>query len=108
MPDTLEIETIAIPALYYQEPYEIRAQHYYGMVRLKIGDKVMELSTTIAYDVGRAILTADVAPNEMIMLVINGEQVKLLLPFAKQMAVGLVRKADDADDWQLNTKRKLQ
>jgi hypothetical protein len=104
--NTLKLEVVAMPKMYQQKSMVITAQHYYGMVRLKIDDKFVELPTTIAYDIGRAILLADVAPNEMIMLVINGEQVELLLPFAQKIAIALVRKADDADDWQIKTKRK--
>ena len=103
---TLELEVVRKPPVYVPTIYKIIAQHYYGMVRLKIGDRFCELSTTIAYDIGRAILTADVAPDEMILLIINGERVELLLPIAKRVAIALIRKADDADDWQINTKRK--
>ena len=104
--NTLEVEVAALPLYYEPIINRITAQHHYGMVRLNIGDKFIELSTTVAYDIGRVIMMADVAPDEMIVLVVNGERVELLLSIAERVAVALLRKADDADDWQINTRSK--
>lgn len=87
---------------------KIYIRHRFGVVYLMMGKKVHSLTTTIAYDVGRVILLADIAPDEMFMLSINGERVELLSSIARKVAIGLVRKAEDADDWQiLNRNRKL-
>jgi len=106
---TLDIEIIARPLVWIPTIDKIYMRHRFGVVYLIMGDKVQPLTTTMAYDMGIAILFSDVAPNEMFMLSINGEQVKLPSSIARRVAIGLVRKADDADDWQMqNSTRKLQ
>ena len=109
MMGTLEIEVIASPIVYIPTIDKIYIRHRFGVVYLIMGDKVQPLTTTTAYDMGIVILFCEVAPNEMFMLNINGEQVKLPSSIARRVAIGLCRKADDADDWQMqNSTRKLQ
>jgi len=109
MTGTLEIEVVAKPLVYIPTIDKIYVRHRFGVVYLIMGEKVQPLTTTVAYDIGRVILLANLPPDEMFMVSINGERVELLSPIARKVAIGLVRKADDADDWQIfNVKRKLQ
>jgi len=105
----LEVEAVARPLVYIPTIDKIYIRHRFGVVYLIMGNKVQPLTTTVAHDIGVVILLANLAPDEMFMVSINGERVELLPPIAIKVAIGLVRKADDADDWQIfNGKRKLQ
>ncbi len=104
MSDTLQIDLEKTPLVYIPTIGRIVARHTFGKVWLFIDDKRVELSTTIAHGIGMAIFRAKIAPDEMIVLTINGERIELLWPMAKRLAVALLRKADDADDWQLQRK----
>lgn len=95
-----------IPAPYVPGIGNIVVRHEFGKVVLFINNKRAELSTITAHGIGMAIAKAQVAPNEMIVLKINNERIELLWPVAFKLATALLRKADDADDWQIN-KRKI-
>lgn len=75
-----------------------------GKVILFISQKRVELDTLTAHRIGYTMGTAKLAPNEMIVLTINGEKIDLLWPVAVKVSAALLRKADDADDWQLRRK----
>jgi hypothetical protein len=76
---------------------------------MHIGKRGVDLSTVIAHQIGMIIVKAvpGLEPNELIVLNINRKKIELLGPLAQRVAVALLRKADDADTWQLN-RSKLQ
>lgn len=103
----MKVEIEKIPTVFIPSIQQAVARHRTGMVYLKLDNKVVEMNTLTAHRIGMALALADTAPDEMVILVINGERVELLKPFAVKVATALLRKADDADDWQLTNKRKL-
>jgi len=103
--DTFNIDIALIPTIHIPvEKTIIRSK--LGRVYLSIGSKVVELSTITAHKIGMAIFNAKIDYNELIVLEINKERFEYLWPNAKKVAAGLLRKADDADDWQLNRRKK--
>jgi len=102
--NTLVLKTAEAPLIYVPKITQIVVRHEMGMVILFIDLKRVELTTLIAHSIGYNIHMVKLAPNEMIVLSINGEEIELLWSVAKKLATGLLRKADDADDWQLRRK----
>ena len=86
----------------------ISAKHHFGKVILFINGKGVELTTTIAYGAGLAIARAKLDIGEMIVLSINGEKIDLPEPFAMKVAGAILRKAEDADDFQLGVQHARQ
>ena len=74
-----------------------------GMVYLVFDGKPVEFTTITAHKVGLDIAKRipKLAPDELIVLNLNGHRMELLRDTASKISTGLVRKADDADDWQL-------
>lgn len=75
-----------------------------GKVVMFLGRQKVEMTTVVAHRIGLAIarrLVPNLSPGELVALTINGERLELLGPVANRLAVGLLRKADAADDWQL-------
>lgn len=95
---------IAHTPVIYQPPENIFVRHINGQVHLYVGKRGVELSTTIAHKIGMTIVKAvpGLELNEMIVLNINNEKIELLGLPAQRVAVALLRKADDADTWQIN------
>lgn len=101
--NTLKIEIIKRPVLLQYKTVVARTEH--GKVILFIDDKRVEMNTVLAHKIGMKIfktITNNLAFNEIIVLIINGEKVEFDQGAAKKLAVALLRKADQADDWQLN------
>lgn len=105
--NTLIVDVEAIPAPYIPPLGNVVVRHEFGKVVLFVGKRRAELTTITAHGIGMAIMKGHVAPNEMIVLKINSERFELLLSVAKKLAAALLRKADDADDWQIQNRRKL-
>ena len=104
--NTLVLKIAEAPLIYVSQITQIVVRHEMGMVVLFIDQKRVQLTTLIAHSIGYHIHMAQLAPNEIIVLSINGEEIELLWPVAKKLATGLLRKADDADDWQLMQLRR--
>ena len=103
---TVEQKTGICPMI----PQKIIVRNENGLVVLFINRLRVEMNTTLAHDVGKALVTkADwCLPSEHIELKINSEAIGLLPRYATQIGAGLLRKADDADDFQLaNPKRRV-
>jgi len=99
--NTLVLKIAEAPLIYVPKITQIVVRHEMGMVVLFIDQKRVQLTTLTAHSIGYNIHIAKLAPNEMVVLSINGEEIELLWSVAKKLATGLLRKADDADDWQL-------
>lgn len=104
--NTLSVEIAKIPTIYVPKIKQIVARQEFGKVILFIDDKRVELNTLTAHKIGYTIAMAKLAPDEMIVLSINGERVDLLWPIASKVSTALLRKADAADDFQLMRKVK--
>jgi hypothetical protein len=74
----------------------------YGNVIMIVGDKRVELTTSSAHKLGMGIAKKIpyLVKNEIIFIMINGERVELP-GVADKVAGALLRKADDADDFQI-------
>lgn len=101
--NSLSVDIGHIPII-YQPPPNIMTRHINGRVHLYVGNRGIDLNTVVAHKIGMTIVKAvpGLEPNELIVLNINNEKIKLLGPLARRVAVALLRKADDADTWQLN------
>lgn len=86
---------------------KIVARHEFGKVVMIVGGKRVEMTTTTAHGIGMAIAKAvpKLEQGEIIEMRINKEPIQLLGSVAMKVAGALLRKADDADDWQLLTRK---
>jgi hypothetical protein len=87
-------------------PTALGVRHQDGRVILFINSYRVDLNTVHAHRIGMDLGSSVIAPDEMRTLTINGERVDLPDPLALQLSAALLRKADEADDWQLQRKRK--
>lgn len=93
--------------------HRIAVRSRYGSVLMNIDGKIIELTTIVAHRIGMDLVCKanDCLPSELINVNINNEKLGLLPEHATQIGGALLRKADDADDWQLENlkpKRILQ
>ena len=67
-----------------------------------IDGKVLEMRTPKAHRTGFDLVkqAGEALPNEFVVLSVNGETFDFLPHIAKQVGASLLRKADDADDFQ--------
>ena len=74
------------------------------------GDKLLTLSTTTAYEVGRdmMLLAPHAGTNDLMKLSINGDDLCLTLKPAKKFALALCQKADAADDFQRKYRTRIK
>ena len=92
----------------YMPPFKnIIAQHRLGKVYLVLDDKAVEMTTILAHKIGMKIglMIPKLAPNELVKLTINRKPLELLPQVAQKVSTALLRKADQADDWQLENRR---
>lgn len=87
----------------------IRVVHRTGLIDVVIGNRVAQFDTIKAHDLGKVIiqLALNSTADEAIILIVNGERIGLTLDQAKNLAKGLLRKADSADDFQINHNVRL-
>ena len=85
----------------------IRVESHYGMVYWAIGDSIIKLTTVVAHRIGMALCkkASERAPDEFVFVKINGKEIQFEARNAKQVGGALLRKADDADDFQLQRKQ---
>jgi len=81
---------------------EVRVRQRYGLVYLMAGDKVLEMRTPLAHKTGFDLVkqAGEALPGEFVILRVNGQELNFLSHQAKQIGGSLLRKADDADDFQ--------
>lgn len=103
--NTLTVDVAEIPTVFIPKVDKIIARHELGKVVLFIMGKRVELNTLTAHKIGYTMAMTKLAPNEMIVMGINGEKIELPGPIALKVSTALLRKADDADDWQLRRKQ---
>lgn len=84
-------------------PQKVIVRSKYGNVFIFINSLEVEMSTILAHKIGMAMVTKsyNCAPSEYIQIKINNASVVLLPMHATQIGGALLRKADDADDFQL-------
>ena len=74
----------------------------YGMVYMFIDEKILEMRTPAAHKTGFAMVrhAGEALENEFVILRINGVALNFPPKSAKQVGAALLRRADDADDFQ--------
>ncbi len=84
----------------------IRVRSENGQVLLLIRDKVVKFTTIAAHRAGFDLVkkSAEALPKEFINLKINNHSTNLLPEHATKVGTALLRKADDADDFQLRAR----
>jgi hypothetical protein len=87
---------------------KVRVGQDHGAVRLTINAKTIELTTPAAHKLGYSLVTKGglAQKGEHVTLSINGETMQLLQEHALQLGGAILRKTDDADDYQLARYRK--
>lgn len=86
----------------------VRVGHDHGSVRMTINDKTIGMTTPTAHRVGYALAVkgGQAQKGEHVTLSVNGERMQLLPEHALQLGGAILRKTDDADDYQLATRVK--
>jgi len=81
---------------------EVRARTRQGLVYLLVDDKMLEMQTPAAHKTGFALVkqAGEALPGEFVVLKVNGYALNFPPKNAKQVGGSLLRKADDADDFQ--------
>ena len=113
--EQIRVEVVKQPLIVPPTP-PIVVKRNGGTVVLNVNGLEISLSTYHAHRIGLAIGTADIAPDEMVRMTVNGAQIDLIdpkndpmeaNPYYLKVAGALLLKADAADDYQLQTKRKI-
>lgn len=104
---SIKVEVNSAPDIYIPSFEKIIARSRNGLVYLIIDNKAIEMNTLTAHKIGytMAMAVPKLSPHELISLIINGESIDMLKLTAKKVSAALLRKADDADDWQLLHRR---
>lgn len=99
MSDSIEV---SLQKGFFHQTVEVRVRSRHGLVYLKVGDKVLPMQTPAAHRLGMAMVTkgGEAQPGELVIVKINGEGLQFPPSNAKQVGGALLRKADDADDFQ--------
>ena len=94
--------------LYIPNINEVRVRTRQGLVYFIANDKMLEMRTPAAHKTGFAMVkkAGEALPGEFVKLVINGSALSFLPKSAKQIGAALLRRADAADDFQLQRVRK--
>lgn len=93
--------------IYSGEVNQIKVRHRFGKVLLKIDDSVLEFKTPEAFKLGWDIVckSGQLQPSEFVSVKINGKVIELLKEQGLKVGGALLRKCDDADDFQIGIKR---
>jgi len=89
--------------IYCPEHTVIRIGSRYGNVYCHINDKTVEFSTVAAHKAGFALVVkaSQAIEGEFIEMKVNNRSIQMLPGQAIQVGGALLRKIDDADDFQL-------
>ena len=81
----------------------VRVRHQYGLVYLFVDDHdPLEMKTLAAHKTGFAMVkhAGEALHNEFVILKVNGVALNFPPKSAEKVGVALLRKSDDADDFQ--------
>ena len=101
MTDSIEVTRKA--GIYHPNVQKVVVpQQKNGLVYALINDSLLEMRTPAAHKVGFALVrqAGEASPSENIVLLINGVALNFPPKGAKQFGAALLRRADDADDFQ--------
>ena len=89
--------------IYYNEAHEIRIRQRFGKVLLLVDGAVLEFGTPAAFKLGWDIAckSGELLPSEYLSIKINGKEIKLLSEAGLKVGGAILRKTDDADDFQI-------
>jgi len=91
--------------IYYSEVKEVRIRQRFGKVLLLIDKAILEFTTPGAFKLGWDIVvkSGELLPGEYISITINGKELQLLKEDGLRVGGAILRKVDDADDYQLRS-----
>lgn len=89
-------------AVYQGQNMTVRVRSEYGHVFAAFNDRVLEMKTPAAHRMGLELVKkgGEAAADELVIVKINGKEIQFDANNAKQVGGALLRKADDADDFQ--------
>jgi hypothetical protein len=101
MSDSIEVDLDR--GLYEGRYAQTRVRTQGGLVCWLVGDKAVTMRTLVAHRVGFALVkkSAEAGPGELVSVKINGDSIQFIPNNARQVGGALLRKADDADDFQI-------
>ena len=84
--------------------YTVRVNQYQGAVYMYVNNKKVTFDTPTAHKAGLALVRRSrvAEKNEFVEMRLNTESIHIPLLQAQKIGVALLRKADDADDFQVN------
>ena len=93
-------------AVYVASTFTVRVRSRFGLVYALFGNKPLKMTTTEAHDRGFKMvkLAGEAEPGELIIVKINGSELQFPPSNARQVGGALLRKADDADDFQIGVR----
>lgn len=105
--ETLKVHPIKRPLLNLIQPHKLYVRSREGSVFLFAGDKVLKMNTVVSHKIGMSIaaLVQELEPDAIIELLISGQSIKMEPGVAMKVAGAILRKTDDADDYQLKQRR---
>lgn len=109
--EAIKLRYVKRPIIQVQGPEKrMYVRHEYGDVVIYSGDSLVRLSTIVAHKMGMAInsLVQKIEPDALIELAVSGQSLKMEPRVAMKVAGAILKKADDADDYQLQHRRVLQ
>ena len=97
-----QLEVTLSTGIFIPNVNAVRVRHRAGLVYLFVDDCLVEMRTPIAHKTGFALVcqAGEAMENEFIILRINGDDLNFPTHNARQIGAALLRKADDADDFQ--------
>lgn len=89
--------------IYKGETYAIKIGHRFGSVLMNIDGATVSMTVPVAFDLGWNIVwkAGRLTPAEHVAVRINGRVLELPKEQSLQVGGALLRKCDDADDFQL-------
>jgi len=109
--DSFKVDLKEAPFGYMQEGVTIRVKNTLHYVSLIVDNEhLVKIPTVLAYDLGVQLLKQlpSFPENIIVTFTINHRPVELLKAHALKVAQALVRRADAADDWQIQQQRRSQ
>lgn len=95
--------------IYNGETHVFRVGHRHGKVLFVIDGAALEFKVPIAFQLGwdMVVKSGELLPNEFVVVTINQKTIELPKEQGLQVGGALLRKCDDADDYQLQHPERI-
>jgi len=107
--ETLKVHIIKRPDVNIIKSDRLHVQHKMGKVLLLFGNSMIRMNTITSHKLGLSIglMAPKLDPDSVIELLISGESLKMEYEVALRVSGAILKKTDDADDYQLQSKRRV-